>query len=94
MGLQLRKKYIFLTKIYDNSYMKGGKMLQLKDILKNANITQMEIATALNIKSLSTVHQKLNNKSEFTMNEAILLRNLIKKRTNKKYSIEELFQEN
>ena len=69
-------------------------MLQLKDILKNANITQMEIATALNIKSLSTVQQKLNNKSEFTMNEAILLRNLIKKRTNKKYSIEELFQEN
>ncbi len=69
-------------------------MLQLKDVLKNANITQMDIATELNIKSLSTVHQKLNNKSEFTVNEAILLRNLIKKRTNKKYSIEDLFQEN
>lgn len=69
-------------------------MIQLKDVLKNANITQMEIANELNIKSLSTINQKINNKSEFTVSEAILLRNMIKKRTNKKYSIEELFQEN
>lgn len=69
-------------------------MLQLKDILKNANITQLDVANELNIRSLSTVHQKLNNKSEFTVKEAILLRNLIKKQTSKKYSIEELFQEN
>lgn len=66
-------------------------MAQLKEILKNANITQLDIANELDIRSLSTVNQKLNNKSEFTVKEALLLRNLIKKQTNKKYTIEELF---
>jgi len=66
-------------------------MFQLKDILKSANITQLDIANELNIRSLSTVNQKLNNKSDFTVKEALLLRNLIKKRISKKYSIEELF---
>ncbi len=68
-------------------------MYQLKDILKDANITQLDIANELNIRSLSTVNQKLNNKSEFTVKEARLLRNLIEKKTSKKYSIEELFIE-
>lgn len=66
-------------------------MAQLKEILKNANITQLDIANELDIRSLSTVNQKLNNKSEFTVKEALLLRNLIKRETNKKYTIEELF---
>lgn len=66
-------------------------MAQLKEILKSANITQLDIANELDIRSLSTVNQKLNNKSEFTVKEALLLRNLIKKQTNKKYTIEELF---
>lgn len=68
-------------------------MKQLKEILKDANITQLDIANELNIRSLSTVHQKINNKSEFTVREAILLRNLITNITGKKYTIEELFQE-
>jgi len=68
-------------------------MLQLKEILKDANITQLDIANELKIRSLSTVNQKLNNKSEFTVKEAILLRNLIKKKVSKKYTIEELFNE-
>lgn len=68
-------------------------MIYLKDVLKNANITQLDIANKLGIRSLSTVNQKINNKSSFTVKEAILLRNLIKERTSKKYSIEELFQE-
>jgi len=68
-------------------------MKQLKDILKDANITQLDIANELGIRSLSTVNQKLNNKSEFTVKEAILLRNLIKKETSKEYTIEELFEE-
>ncbi len=68
-------------------------MYQLKDILKSANITQLDVANELNIRALSTVNQKLNNKSDFTVKEARLLRDLIKKRTNKKYSIEELFVE-
>lgn len=66
-------------------------MKQLKDILKEANITQLDIANELDIRSLSTVNQKINNKSDFTVKEAILLRNLIKQKTTKKYSIEELF---
>mgnify|MGYP004507728867 FL=1 len=68
-------------------------MVQLKDILKEANITQLDIANELNIRSLSTVNQKINNKSDFTVIEAIKLRNLIKSKTQKKYSIEELFAE-
>lgn len=66
-------------------------MLQLKDILKEANITQLDIANKLSIRSLSTVNQKINNKSEFTVKEALLLRDLIQEKTSKKYSIEELF---
>ena len=68
-------------------------MIQLKEILKSADITQLDIANELGIRSLSTVNQKINNKSEFTVREAILLRNLIKKKTKKKYTIEELFSE-
>lgn len=68
-------------------------MIRLKDALKEANITQFDIANELNIRSLSTVNQKLNNKSEFSVKEAVLLRNLIQKRTSIKYSIEELFTE-
>lgn len=69
-------------------------MIQLKDILKEANITQLDIANCLGLRSLSTVNQKINNKSEFTMQEAILLRDLIKDKTSKKYTIEELFDDN
>lgn len=68
-------------------------MTQLKDILKNSNITQFDVAKELDIRSLSTVNQKLNNKSEFTVREAILLRNLIEKETQKKYTVEELFDD-
>ena len=67
-------------------------MIQLKDVLKEANITQLDIANELGIRSLSTVNQKINNKSEFTVKEAICLRELIKKKTKKRYSIEELFE--
>lgn len=67
-------------------------MIQLKDVLKETNITQLDIANELGIRSLSTVNQKVNNKSEFTVKEAICLRNLIEKKTSKRYSIEELFE--
>lgn len=68
-------------------------MDRLKEILKDANITQLDIANELKIRSLSTVNQKINNKSEFTVKEAIQLRELIKKKTSKKYTIEKLFSE-
>lgn len=68
-------------------------MNRLKEILKNAEITQLDIANELGIRSLSTVNQKINNNSEFTLKEAVLLRNLIKRKTSKNYKIEELFSE-
>lgn len=68
-------------------------MTQLKDILKEFGITQLDIANELEIRSLSTVNQKVNNKSEFTVREAILLRNLIEKKSSKTFTIEELFAE-
>lgn len=68
-------------------------MIYLKDVLKDSNITQLDVANKLGIRSLSTVNQKINNKSEFTVKEAILLRNLIEEQTSKKYTIEELFEE-
>lgn len=67
-------------------------MIHLKDILKESNITHLDIANELGISSLSIVNQKINNKSEFTVKEAIRLRDLIRKKTSKKYSIEELFE--
>lgn len=67
-------------------------MSKLKEILKGAEITQFDIANELGLRSLSTVNQKLNNNSKFTVKEAILLRNLIKKKTSKNYKIEELFE--
>ena len=67
-------------------------MIKLKELLRDVEITQFDIAKELDIKSLSTVNQKINNRSEFSV-EAILLRDLITKRTSKKYSIEELFDE-
>ena len=64
----------------------------LKDLLKKADIKQYEIAEELNIKSLSTVNLKLNKKAEFSTEEARKLKNLINKRLNSNYTIEELFQ--
>lgn len=68
-------------------------MLALKSILKTSKITNNMISNELGIKSLSTVSQKINHKSDFTVNEAIKLRDLIQRKTSKKYSIEELFEE-
>lgn len=67
-------------------------MEKLKKILKEAGITQNEIAEALDIKSLSTINLKINNKAEFTTKEAVLLKNLINKRLNSDYTVEELFE--
>lgn len=69
-------------------------MDSLKKILKDAGITYFELANSLNIKSLSTINQKMNKKSNFTFNEAKKIKNLIEEKTGKRYSIEELFSEN
>lgn len=93
MGSRL-EEYDYFFSLYIRKFVKKGEvtLIQLKEVLKNANITQLDIANELGIRSLSTVNQKINNKSEFTVKEAITLRELIKKRTNKKYTIEELFE--
>lgn len=69
-------------------------MDQLKKILKEEDITQFDVANRLKIRSLSTVNQKINMKSNFTVHEAILLRDLINEKSSKKYTIEQLFGEN
>lgn len=66
----------------------------LKKILKEEGITQLDVANRLKIRSLSTVNQKINTKSNFTVHEAILLRDLINEKSSKKYTIEQLFGEN
>lgn len=67
-------------------------METLKKILKESNITQNEIAKALNIKSLSTVNLKINGKATFTTKEATVLKKLINTRLNTNYSLEDLFE--
>ena len=66
-------------------------MKLLKEIIQEVGITQQEIADALEIKSLSTINLKINGKYEFTTREASLLKNLINSKSNRNYTIEDLF---
>ena len=70
--------------MYENSYRKEVKMQKLKDILKESNIKQADIANILDIKSLSTINLKLNGKAEFTTKEARQLKDYIVKNTKNK----------
>ena len=66
-------------------------MNKLKLLIMEANLTQAEIGKELNIKSLSTINLKLNGKAEFTTKEAQTLKNLINKKLNTNYPLEDLF---
>lgn len=66
-------------------------MYRLKEALKENGITYDEISKVLNIKSHSTISLKINGKSEISTKEAYLLKELIEKKSGKKYSIEDLF---
>lgn len=68
-------------------------MNKLKQVLREAGITQLEIIKVLNIKSLSTINLKINGKAEFTTREAIILKNFINTKTKNNYSLEDLFLE-
>ena len=68
-------------------------MKDLNKILKDLGITQQEVANELKIKSLGTANLKINRKAEFTYKEANLLKKLINSRTEKKYSLEDLFDD-
>lgn len=63
----------------------------LRDIIKNAGISQQEIAKELNIKSLGTVSLKVNGKANWSTIEAMKLKRLINDKTNKNYTLEDLF---
>lgn len=41
---------------------------RLKGIMRESNVTQLELATLLDI-SISTLNHKINGKSDFTINE-------------------------
>lgn len=73
------------------SRMGGDRVYKLKEILRDNDISYEEIGEVLNIKSSSTISLKINNKSVFSTKEAALLRDLIEKKSGKKYSLEELF---
>ena len=64
----------------------------LKKLLRDANITQSEVAKELDIKSLSTMNLKLNGKADFSTEEARKLKNMINSKLNTNYTIEELFE--
>ena len=66
-------------------------MYKLREILKDNNIKNTDVAEILNIKSLSTVSLKINGKSEFTAKEASILKNYINEKAKTNYTIEDLF---
>lgn len=66
-------------------------MSKLNEVLKQNKIKQSELANLLAIKSLSTINLKINGKANFTTEEAKKIKQFINLKTNKNYSIEELF---
>lgn len=68
-------------------------MYKLKQILKENNIKNSDVAEILNIKSLSTVSLKLNGKADFTTKEANLLKKYINEKAGTEYKLEDLFND-
>lgn len=68
-------------------------MKLLKEVLKELNIKQSEIMEVVGIRSLSTINMKLNGNATFTTKEAFLLKNYVNSKSEKQYTIEELFNE-
>ncbi len=66
-------------------------MSKLHEVLKQNKIKQSELARLLSIKSLSTINLKINGKANFTTEEAKKIKQYINSKTDKNYTIEELF---
>lgn len=66
-------------------------MTKLNIILRTHKIGQLEISKLLKIKSRSTINLKINGKSNFTTEEAKLIKQYINEKTNSNYTIEDLF---
>lgn len=64
---------------------------KLNELLRSNNITHKMIAEKLNISSLGTISLKLNGKSIITLEEAIKIKELLEKKSKKKYKLEDLF---
>ena len=66
-------------------------MSKLHEVLKQNKIKQSELDRLLSIKSLSTINLKINGKANFTTEEAKKIKQYINSKTDKNYTIEELF---
>ena len=65
---------------------------ELNILLRQNGITHKDIAERLNINSLGTISLKLNGKSIITLEEANGIKELLEKKTKKKYKLEDLFK--
>ena len=65
---------------------------ELNVLLRENGITHKDIAEKLNINSLGTISLKLNGKSIITLEEANGIKELLEKKTKKKYKLEDLFK--
>lgn len=65
---------------------------ELNCLLRENGITHKDIAEKLNINSLGTISLKLNGKSIITLEEANGIKELLEKKTKKKYKLEDLFK--
>lgn len=65
---------------------------ELNELLRKNGITHKDIAEKLNISSLGTISLKLNGKSIITLEEANGIKELLEKKTKKKYKLEDLFK--
>ena len=65
---------------------------ELNVLLRQNGITHKDIAEKLNINSLGTISLKLNGKSIITLEEANGIKELLEKKTKKKYKLEDLFK--
>lgn len=65
----------------------------LKEVLQSSNIKQSELAEHIGI-TLGTMNLKLNGRADFSVSEAIAIRDYLFERTKKKYKLEFLFERN
>lgn len=65
---------------------------ELNNLLRTNGITHKDIAEKLKINSLGTISLKLNGKSIITLEEANGIKELLEKKTKKKYKLEDLFK--
>lgn len=65
---------------------------ELNNLLRTNGITHKDIAEKLKINSLGTISLKLNGKSIITLDEANGIKELLEKKTKKKYKLEDLFK--